>query len=205
MLKFAINGTGFKSIFCQVIKLSLSGHRISFMKTIAFYVSAILLMVSGCSDSRTTQRGVTINFYDIVRKYSIYGVPDDTTLVKLEPYISTRLQTLLQSALSKEKLLQKMSNEPEPPRFENCLFTSAFEGFSIVKDVKSDSSCNNCMLITFLLDAPAPSLQPITWTDRIYLQKERGQWVIDDIEYLFNCQFCPTSRLRLTLEAFIRE
>lgn len=175
------------------------------MKIIAFYVSAILLMVSSCSDSGDDKIAVTNIFYKIILKYSLHGIPDNTSLVKLKPYISTRLQTLLQNAQLKEKQLLSESTESEPPRFENCLFTSAFEGFSEIKEVQPDTTHLNCLIITFLLNAPDTLLKPIIWSDRVWLKKENGSWVIDDIEYLFNCQFCPSGHLSLTLDAFIRE
>jgi hypothetical protein len=184
---------------------TLSRSRNSLMQLVALYLPGIILIISSCSDSSADKIAVTNNFYEIIKKYSLHGVPDDTSLVKLKPYISTRLQTHLRDAQNKEKHCQSVSKESIPPRFENCLFTSAFEGFSNIKDVLADTSRYNCMLITFSLDSPDPLLKPIIWTDRVCLQKEQGRWVIDDIEYLFNCQFCPSGRLRLVLESFISE
>jgi hypothetical protein len=175
------------------------------IKIALFLLSGIFFTLSNCSDSNTEKALVIKNFYESVKTHAINGVPNDSELAALSPYISKSLNVQLEKAYNKEKRIQNLAKEPEPPRFENCLFTSAFEGFSTVKGLRPDSSCSNCMLITFLLDAPDPSLKPIIWTDRVFLQKSHGRWVIDDIEYLFNCQFCPTGRLRLTLETFISE
>ena len=133
------------------------------------------------------------------------GVPAAPVRAKLARRVSPALERLLRHADAAEKRYAAVTKNKVPPLAEGDLFTSLFEGASAfaVKSCTPADAKASCLIELSRADAGGkPATQ---WTDRIYLVRAGGRWLVDDIEFLGNWQFMHKGRLTALLEQVIHD
>lgn len=144
------------------------------------------------------------SFYSIITTGKLMGIPDIGDRKKLSPYISAELHSLLARGMEAEKKYAAASKEPVPPMIEGSLFVSLFEGADSFGTITPESGNGNSFLVE-LSYRDAPSGKHVTrWKDRVFLVRENGRWVIDDIELLGKWDFGRKGGLKHILREVIK-
>lgn len=152
------------------------------------------------------QKRTIESFYQIIITEGFSEIPDSSHLCRIQPYISLQFQKLLADSRKAEDNIADKETEPAPPVIEGSLFTSLFEGADSVIDIKADSSVSNTFLVELVYKSnrdSAGNCDTSKWSDRVYLIKENGTWVIDDIELLGNWAFSRKARVTNILKSVI--
>lgn len=174
-------------------------------KLVLFPIFMILSMCNPPGDI-TKQKNAIGSFYNVIIAKGFSEIPDSSHHRLIKPYISMRLQKLLIEAFNAENVKAAEETEPGPPLIEGSLFTSLFEGADSLIDIKVDSSAQNTFLVELEYKNTAANPGPdtaFTWNDRVYLIKENGTWVIDDIELLGNWDFARKTSVSSILKSVI--
>jgi hypothetical protein len=157
------------------------------------------IFLSTCNIPNTSKQKHTIeSFYRIIITEKFSEIPDSSHLGLIKPYISEHLQKLLIEARNAEDTIAAKETEPVPPAIEGSLFTSLFEGPDSLTSIKADSSAANVFLVELEYKNStdtAGNKTTFRWSDRVYLIKENGTWVIDDIDLLCNWDFARKARV----------
>lgn len=158
---------------------------------------SLLAAVACQRQSSPETRDVVQQFYTTLSANRITGAPTDRQLAKLSPYLSDTLRALLTAARRRSEADAARAPNEKPAFAEGDLFSSLFEGPNAV-EVIADSAHGSVRVatvrMTYTRAAPV-----VTWVDRVALVKERGRYVIDDIEYGGEWDFANKGTLRSTL------
>ena len=158
------------------------------MRSMALALIAVSAVVGQASapprlDRQQVQR--VSRFYRFVISLKNSGVPSRTVIERMSPQISTRFRNLLVQARTAEDRHANEMKEPEPPLVEGSLFFSLFEGADRLGRIspEMDQGRVTC-LVTLEYGDPKDPKGFARWRDRAVLIKERGRWVVDDLELL---------------------
>jgi len=131
------------------------------------------------------------------------GIPDAAGRMRLQPYLSPRLNKLLADGAAAETRFAAQVKDA-PPLIEGDLFTSLFEGATSWKlDACSVSGAAARCPVEFAYAEGKE--KPVTWTDTLILAATPQGWRVDDIAYGANFQFGNTGTLSETLQTVLRE
>ncbi|MBW7982348.1 DUF3828 domain-containing protein [Enterobacillus tribolii] len=150
--------------------------------------------------SASTQ-GTAQGFYNIYipRRYG-GGLPDESLLFAIRPYISDALYRALDQAKQRQRA-QIAANPGEKPDFtEGDLFSSLFEGPERAVVIPENKSADTPGVVTLPVDFYRQETEHVNkWEDAVVLVQERGCWVIDDIRYGGNWTSSSDGTLRQVL------
>lgn len=165
------------------------------MRTLALL--PLLALVACQRASNAAARDVVQRFYAAVIANHVTGAPTDRQLATLSPHLSDTLRALLTAARRRSDADAVRAPNEKPVFAEGDLFSSLFEGPNAV-EVVADSARGPFRVATVRMtySATAPV---VTWVDRVVLAKERGRFVIDDVEYGGEWDFANKGTLRSTL------
>ena len=127
------------------------------------------------------------------------GTPSLEELERLAPLISVELHELLQEALLKHHKLASKTVQRRRTFVEGDLFSSLFDGPTSLLVGSSEPLAGDEFLITVQLTS-AKQLPALTWTDKVRVVRERGHYVIADIEYGNHWAFGSNTRLVSSLQ-----
>ncbi len=159
---------------------------------------ALALAAAACSrgaDEKALRDSVA-RFYDLYLKIHPSGVPDNNQREQFNPLLSVELGELLSDAGAAEAAYAKETKGQSPPLVEGDLFTSLFEG----AETYSIGACNieggagSCAVDLSYTDKRDRS--KTAWQDRIYLIRENGKWLVDDVEFLGTWEFMHKGKLK---------
>ena len=155
------------------------------------------------ADTGTELRHATAAFYSVYLETRPSGIPNARARAKFTPVISHTLAQLLERADAAERNYAKVTKKQLPPLVEGDLFTSLFEGaqaFSVEGCTRS-AAATTCVAALRYTDA---SDQKTTrWTDKVYVVRNAGRWVVDDIEFGGNWPFMHRGHLKELLRKVI--
>jgi hypothetical protein len=136
------------------------------------------------------------------------GIPDAKGRAKYAPYISAGLNKLLTEADAAEDKFAA-ANKDTPPLIEGDLFTSNFEGATVVKigACAGDGKTGHCAVdLTYDPGKTGNAKdKPFHWTDTAYLVNEADGWRVDDIGYGGNWDFGNKGRMRDTVKMAVAD
>lgn len=178
----------------------LEGHSYRWFVYIFLFVPLVL----GASKDDDGARRSINGFYNLYLKLHPFGVPNEQTQRKLNPYLSSPLRQQLENALAAEQRYAKKNRNEVPPLVESDLFSSLFEGASGFKIVSCEAleKSGSCLVRFSRNDADR---KVMSWQDRVHLIRELRGWMIDDVEYLGDWQFMHKGRLKTLLQDVIAE
>ncbi len=165
-------------------------------------VLAIAVLLTGSAAFAATDggalRAAAEGFY---RVYGTFhpsdGIPDDEDLAKYRPFLSPKLDLLLQQAGAVEARFAA-ANKGAPPLIEGDLFSSLFEGATSVS-VAACTAAGERGQCTADLRYDEAGQKPAAWTDTVYLVNTPQGWRVDDIGYGGTWPFGNKGRLSTLL------
>lgn len=155
-----------------------------------------LMLASSALAAEATPAAATRAFYDTYLAAKVRGIPDARTRALFTPLISGALDKALADAGAAEALHLKLTKNEEPPLVEGDPFSSLFEGATSYKLGKCEEKGRTATCAVELTYAGAPDEKPTDWTDRAILVKERGGWVVDDLDFGATWDFGNKGRVR---------
>ena len=169
---------------------------------------ALALIIAACSRAPAEKQEASSAagaFYKLYLKLHPAGIPEGKQLEEIKPLLSSSLRGLLNDAAAAEASYAKATKGESPPLIEGDLFTSLFEGAeaSNVGACKSEQDAASCLVELSYTDQRDKS--KIVWQDRVYLVRESGNWLVDDIEFLGTWEFMHKGRLKELLSQVIEE
>ena len=127
------------------------------------------------------------------------GIPDATVRLRLQPYLSPRLNKQLADAASAQTRLSAKVRNAVPPVLEGDIFSSLFEGASAWKVGACQQSGKTARCSVALSYTPPPGAgakaKPANWTDTVLLVETPQGWKVDDVVYDAGFAFGNTGRL----------
>jgi hypothetical protein len=177
------------------------------LRRITAIALATLTFSSGpaAADTDATLQRATTAFYRVYLETRPSGVPNARTRAKFSPVISHTLGQLLERADAAERHYARVTKKQVPQLVQGDLFTSLFEGaqaFSVQFCTRNTAATTCTVELRYGEAADASATR---WSDRVYLLRSAGRWVVDDIEFGGNWQFMHKGRLQEMLRRVIRE
>jgi len=128
------------------------------------------------------------------------GIPDATVRLRLQPYLSPRLNKQLADAASAQAKLTAKVRNAVPPVLEGDIFSSLFEGATAWKVgacQQSDAKTARCSVALSYVPPPGAGAKakPANWTDTVVLAATPQGWKVDDVVYDAGFAFGNTGRL----------
>jgi hypothetical protein len=159
------------------------------------------LLAAGCDSAPGPADAVTAFYAEYLRE-PVAGLPSGPRLDRLRPYLSSKLEELVDGALAcqaeviaRQSAASPSSGEPvaeeKPPFVDGDYFSSLFEGprsFRVGRAVESNGEWR--VPVVFGFDATVPE-----WEDVVVVRREDDAWVIDDILFAGAGEFNPPGRL----------
>ncbi len=165
---------------------------------VSFALAAVLTTRAAAADETAAMRDAANGFYGVYKALHVMGVPGDADRARFAPFLSPRLEALLERAAAAEASFYK-ANKDAPPMVEGDLFSSLFEGAT---DFKVDTCSADGKCVVGLLYTEGGDKQ--SWIDTAYLVKTPAGWRVDDIGYGGGWDFGNKGRLSQTLQQLLR-
>jgi hypothetical protein len=162
--------------------------------------------VTAAAAPEDSPAGAAGRFYEVYLKLQLSGVPGAKERGQLRRLLSSELDQLLAKAAEAEARYAKKTNGESPPLVEGDLFSSLFEGASAFRVASCDGAAEtaSCRVALRYVD-PAAKEDEVNWQDRVFLLRQAGAWVVDDIEYGGTWDFGNHGRLKAALQEAISE
>ena len=157
------------------------------------------------ADTDAELRHATAAFYRVYLEVHPSGVPHSRARIKFVPVISRTLEQLLEHAEAAERHYAKVTKRQVPPLVEGDIFTSLFEGAQAYALGRCDRGAAATTCTVALRYGAAGDKNSTNWTDKVYLVRHNGRWLVDDIEFGGNWQFMHKGHLRDLLRKIIRD
>ena len=119
------------------------------------------------------------------------GLPEGVALDRLRPYLSGRLQTLIDAALAHQKDFIKKNPSEKPPFVDGDHFSSMFEGPTSYKPLATTAQPDG----TWNVSVHFAYNTEVEWEDTVVVRMDQGRYTIDDILYSGAGAFNPPGRL----------
>jgi hypothetical protein len=151
----------------------------------------------GCADT-VSPAGVACGFYQRCLQLRPVGLPTEVEQAALAPFLSERLERLLEQARARQSEFGQQFPGEKPPLVDGSLFSSMFEGptsFEVGAAVKGPGKDGVTRVPVSFRDGSEAA-----WQDVVLVKREQDRHVIDDIEYGGAGEFNPPGRLSETLE-----
>lgn len=169
--------------------------------TLPLLLLAVPAFFCSCGNGKDqAQSRAVLAFYDQIIPIKEGGIPSQSTIDRLAPLVSRSFTVALRAGLAAEARHARRVRNAEPPLVEGALFYSLFEGADRIKAVTPDrQTVGNAFLVSLEYGDPRDPMQFTQWQDRVYLSRERGRWVVDDLELLGGWPFGRRGRLKRIL------
>ena len=157
------------------------------------------------ADTDSELRRATEAFYRVYLEVHPSGVPHSRTRLKFVPVISRTLEQMLERAEAAERHYAKVTKRQVPPLVEGDIFTSLFEGAQAFALERCERGTATTTCTVALRYGAAGDKNSSAWTDKVYLVRHNGRWLVDDIEFGGQWQFMHKGHLRDLLRKIIRD
>jgi hypothetical protein len=139
-----------------------------------------LLLISMAQEAqaatRKSPRAVASEFYALVVREDISGLPDGQEMRVLGPYLSRSLRSLFRRAQKSEaEAIRRTPAGDKPPVFEGSLFSCLYEGPQKFRIGRQKVSGRLAYVKV------EQSAGPDEWADTLILVMERGRWLVWDV------------------------
>ena len=169
---------------------------------LGIFVATCGFGIAACkkSEPQATPEAAIRAFYSVRIASGANGTPSVSELEQLAPLISVELHDLLQEALLKHEKLASKTLQKRRTFVEGDLFSSLFDGPTSLLVGASEPLAGDEFLITVKLTS-AKQLPALTWTDKLRVVRERGHYVVADVEYGNHWAFGSNTRLVSSLQS----
>jgi hypothetical protein len=156
------------------------------MKTLFTFTFCLILFVATPLEAATacssSAQEFADRFYRTVLNLQIRGLPTESQMKTLSPFLSDDLVVRIESARKEQARFIKEHPDEKPPWIEGDLFSSLFEGFTSY-NVGSPKKHENDFAIPIKLQYHE-NKTVLRWEDLLILNCVKGEWKVWDI--LFN-------------------
>lgn len=187
----------------------MSSNKKTVEATRALLVAAAVL-AGVPSEAADSPRRAAEAMYAAYVKTHPSGLPGEAEMSSLGPTLTPRLAGLLREARRlRDEVATGDPPDDKPPMVDGCLFASLFEGPHRSKALgatpQPDGRQRVLVSLTYLDDF-RPG-EKVTWKDAVWVAKDGGQWLVDDVEYLGDWDFMigRSTTLAAILEGGIEE
>lgn len=149
------------------------------MRTLVCLIIGLLITSTGQEAHAATRKSppeVAAEFYALVVREDISGLPNGQQMRVLGPYLSLSLRSLLSRAQKSEaEAIRRTPADDKPPIFEGSLFSCLYEGpqkFRIGTQRVSGR---------FAYVKVKQSAESLEWVDTLILIMESGRWLVWDV------------------------
>ncbi len=177
------------------------------------FLTSLLLWLAACaapveqkapSAAPPTALEVAQSIFDQIAALRISGLPDDTQMAALAPWLSDELRQSMDAARAWQKgeieRMQREGSEDKPPFIEGDLFGSLFEGAQSTRAVAVGEADGR--IVVTLDRSYGSDPDRVVWQDRALLVRVGDGYRLDDVEYGGDWAFqAGTGTLRNTLKA----
>ena len=171
-------------------------------RRLAIALALVLFAPPAIADEPSAMQATADGFYRVYRGFHPSdGIPDVAGRAKYRPFLSPRLDALLEAAGNAQAgFAAKYKNSP--PLLEGDIFSSLFEGATAVSvdGCVANGEAGRCMAH---LRHASPGDKPSAWDDTVYLVNTPAGWRVDDIGYGGGWDFANKGRLSETLSQAI--
>ena len=160
------------------------------MKAAAFLFVACAALPAAAQDPAASVTG----FYARYVALKVDGLPSPAQQRELAPFLSRRLQKLLDDARAYQRKQAKAHPDEKPPWADGCLFASLFEGPMTAEVERTEPKAADQwhVVVNFAHDEAR-------WQDTVVVTREAGRAVIDDVLLGGAGAFNPPGRLSESL------
>lgn len=139
-----------------------------------------MLLISMAQEAQAATRkspsAVAAEFYALVVREDVSGLPDGQEMRVLGSYLSLSLRSLFRRAQKSEaEAIRRTPAGDKPPIFEGCLFSCLYEGPQKFRIGRQRASGR------FVHVKVEQSAGPDEWADTLVLVMERGRWLVWDV------------------------
>jgi len=148
----------------------------------ALTISVVMGSAFAAGGETDRMAAAAIGFYGVYQTFHPSdGIPSAADRSRYAPFLSPSLESLLSAAEAAQARFSKV-NKDSPPLVEGDLFTSMFEGATLVEvgTCTGDSTKGRCSV---RLEHDDKSTKATTWNDTIFLVNTPAGWRVDDIAY----------------------
>jgi hypothetical protein len=164
----------------------------------ACHVLSLCGVVIGCRSAPPPNATTVVDqFYRATIAGHISGAPTAEQLTALSPYLSDTLRALLVAARKRNEADMARAPDEKPSFAEGDLFSSLFEGPNEAHVVAD--SVRGPGRVAFVRMTYNGGNPPVTWVDRVVLERANSGYVIDDVEYGGEWDFANKGTLRSSL------
>ncbi len=163
-------------------------------------IIALLIIGQGLPvRAETTPRATVQRLYRMVIEKNLSGLPSRREVRWLRPLLSSSLLQLFERARKIQTDYVRRFPENKPPLIEGCLFSCSFEGPRQFKIDRVERP-GRFMLVT-VSQSDSKEANTFSWFDTVVLVRERGKWVVWDVEMGCDWPFRMGPTLRTMLSA----
>lgn len=149
------------------------------------------------SADQAAQKVAVQAFFRQVMAARIYGLPNETELNRLAPFMSTNLVYLFKQAQAQQEADLARHQGTEPPLVQGSVFVSLFEGATQVRAITPGKLINEWTVeLTYVQGADS-----VQWADQATVVFERGRWVVSDLIFGGQWDFARRGQLTDVLKA----
>lgn len=158
--------------------------------TVAYCAILLAVFSASPSSARNNPQTAVHDFYAAYAKLPPGGLPRGRQLATLRPFLSNRLYRLIVAAGRYDGQFARRHPDEKPPFVDGDFFTSNIEGatrFTVGAAKKHRAGYR--VSISFEYRDPQAASKPLRWDDAVIVVRERGRFVVDDVEFLGDWQF----------------
>jgi hypothetical protein len=178
--------------------------RINLMAKITAVLSLAILLLgfAGCASApkqSNDPRQAAENFYSILQKNRVSGLPQGRAWRELRPLVSDELAVDIRAAQKQQRNMMRKHPDDKPPWIEGDLFSSLFEGFqTFTAGVPRVVGNRAEVVMRFTYTSGG---QTTRWSDLVILRKTSRGWLVENVRYLGKWAFAPRGTLIEVLTA----
>jgi hypothetical protein len=153
------------------------------------YLLLVMLIGTGVQSSASPAQVVRA-FYRTHEALSGSGLPDSSARTSIAPFISPRLEKLLQQAKAKEaRCIESTQAGLKPPIWESAIFAGTTEGATGVSRIVVKTQSSKSALVSASLEhidsrfAVGHKYHTSAWLIDLRLSNTSGRWLITDLSY----------------------
>ena len=138
-------------------------------------------------------------FYRTLTDLKIRGLPSDSQLKTLSPFLSPELITLFENARRDQSRFLRSNPGDKPPWIEGDVFSSLFEGFTSYK-IGNPQDHDEGLAVPIKLEYGPKKPKEVRWTDLLILDRTSGEWKVANIIFKGKWEFKSGSSLKKNLQ-----
>ena len=153
---------------------------------------------ASCKNSDAAQ--AARDFYARIMADAPSGLPSSESMLKLAPLMTSSMRAAVEKARVRQQAFIAAHPDDKPGFIEGSLFTSLFEGPSVLESATATDSGDRAVVDVGFVHAEAGA-EAFRWKDQALLRCEQNHWRLDDVRYGGDWDFASKGQLKQALES----